>query len=245
MLWTLLTVVGTRRTLALETEEAAEQDLQDLRSSATMEFQLQQQGKIRKRTNFQRYQALVLTNQETTRGASIHEWIQAMLHSDQALQAFIDVLRQNPYPAFFFETKSVTLANVHNQTFEFVLVNAPRLDAFASTHPNPGKFATPFAACTTTPACVFTSLHKGSTLISPQPPADPTTLTHYAHLAAFCRLADPTIVAATWRMALQAYLAHMDERAWYFSTSGLGVAWLHFRVEDTPRYYSYPPFKET
>jgi Family of unknown function (DUF6940) len=29
----------------------------------------------------------------------------------------------------------------------------------------------------------------------------------------------------------------------FFSTAGAGVAWLHVRLDDRPKYYGYPPYR--
>ena len=84
-------------------------------------------------------------------------------------------------------------------------------------------------------------------LIAPRPP--PTkdkSRRYYAHLASFCRQAPDERIAAVWRLAAQEYLDRIFQAAAaspvWFSTSGLGVAWLHLRLDAVPKYYTYLPY---
>lgn len=214
-----------------------------------MEFKLVEEGKTRSGAAFQRYQAFM---QE--KSVSIQEWTQSMLSesessSSSSLSSFLNILQTNcPYKAFFFETRPVTsTAQMATKTFEFVLVDAPDLYEFATTRPNPKAFAEYFSnECTT--ACVFSSLHKDATLIAPKAPPQQgsTDLVPFSHLADFCRKADPDVVTKTWRLAIQTYVQQVErqKRPLWFSTSGLGVSWLHFRVDQRPKYYTYRPFRD-
>ena len=39
-------------------------------------------------------------------------------------------------------------------------------------------------------------------------------------------------------------LARIDYRTLWLSTSGLGVAWLHLRLDHEPKYYQYAPYRD-
>lgn len=219
-----------------------------------MEFKLVEEGSLRSGgAAFQRYQAVV---QDTS--VTIQEWTQSMLstspegESSSSLQAFLTVLRKNPYKAFFFETRPVNSSQMTSKTFEFVLVDAPDLYEFATSRPNPKAFAEHFdndcrKSAATTSACVFSSLGQDATLIAPKPPPEINTdLVPFSHLADFCRKADPALVTATWKLAIQTYVQQVErqKRLLWFSTSGLGVSWLHLRVDQRPKYYTYRPFRD-
>ena len=85
-------------------------------------------------------------------------------------------------------------------------------------------------------------------LIAPSAAAGTTNLDAYAHLANFVRQAPSAQVA----QLLQTVGASMIERleqvdkgtAVYLSTSGLGVYWLHVRLDSRPKYYTFRQYKQ-
>jgi len=117
-------------------------------------------------------------------------------------------------------------------------------------------------------SCAFPSLGKDALLIAPKPFDDAAAATKtgevkeaggevdpsmYAHLTSFLRHAPSRQVVGTLRHAAGEYLRKMDELdakakagagdAVWFSTSGMGIAWLHFRLDSRPKYYTYGPYK--
>lgn len=71
----------------------------------------------------------------------------------------------------------------------------------------------------------------------------------YTHLASFLRGAPSEQVHTLWQrvgMELEARLVAQGARdiPTWTSTSGLGVSWLHVRLDSRPKYYQYRPFKQ-
>jgi hypothetical protein len=69
---------------------------------------------------------------------------------------------------------------------------------------------------------------------------------NYAHLAVFLRTASGAQVDNLWRETGEAalrWLNQMPDKTLWLSTSGLGVAWLHVRLDTRPKYYSYAPYR--
>lgn len=69
----------------------------------------------------------------------------------------------------------------------------------------------------------------------------------YGHLAAFVREGPSQQVAETWKHVAQEYMKQindMNEKPIWLSTSGLGVAWLHFRLDRRPKYYTFKPYRK-
>jgi hypothetical protein len=64
----------------------------------------------------------------------------------------------------------------------------------------------------------------------------------YAHLAVFLRDAPATQVDALWRCVAETALAALHAEPLWVSTAGAGVAWLHVRIERTPKYYAHRPY---
>jgi len=46
------------------------------------------------------------------------------------------------------------------------------------------------------------------------------------------------------RSTARAITARLSDRPLWVSTSGLGVAWLHVRLDARPKYYQYTPYRE-
>lgn len=91
-------------------------------------------------------------------------------------------------------------------------------------------------------------------MIAPTPLQVETVTTAYGHLAAFLRRAPIEQVQSVWKLALTAFLNRLIKASssssssssdpLWFSTSGEGVPWLHFRIDPRPKYYQYQPFKK-
>ena len=169
--------------------------------------------------------------------------------------------QDSPFRGFFFETKGCSSKNVNEKQFEFVIIDAPFLAEFAS-QADPSSFAEHLRSCDSPkngendlPACVFSNLSGKSTLVAPKamissktvdktkPTTSITSQETYGHLANFLRKAPANQIWGTWRMVAQVYLDQLQRpNSVWFSTCGTGVAWLHFRFDDRPKYYSYEPF---
>lgn len=149
---------------------------------------------------------------------------------------FIRLLADAPFPAYFWETPPITRASV-DQLFECVLVDSPGLDGVAA---NRQAFAEYFAAAQAGETVVsFPSLGKDACLIVPCPGGSAEAC---AHLASFSRDAPESQQHALWHRVGTTALHRLSERPLWISTSGLGIYWLHVRLDSRPKYYTYPPY---
>ena len=73
-------------------------------------------------------------------------------------------------------------------------------------------------------------------------PAPLDANTDYSHLAAFVRGAPVSQQRAFWQAVGEAVRGSLSERVLWLSTSGLGVYWLHVRLDSRPKYYTYQPY---
>eukprot|EP00521_Asterionellopsis_glacialis_P008768 CAMPEP_0195283454 /NCGR_PEP_ID=MMETSP0707-20130614/1995_1 /TAXON_ID=33640 /ORGANISM="Asterionellopsis glacialis, Strain CCMP134" /LENGTH=188 /DNA_ID=CAMNT_0040342625 /DNA_START=457 /DNA_END=1023 /DNA_ORIENTATION=+ len=162
-------------------------------------------------------------------------------------------IRQCPYRAVFFETKGVNASNAHRKQFEFVLVDAPSLFKFAETRPNPSAFAEhlPQVSSSSSPdddaGAVFSNLGGDATLVAPRNVMGSQHDVTYSHLAAFLRGAPAHQSNDLWRMVATEYhklilQSNSKKTSIWLSTCGLGIAWLHVRLDSVPKYYTYKPF---
>ena len=153
-------------------------------------------------------------------------------------ELYIRQLADAPHPAYFWE-----MPPIHRHTiaraYEFVII---RSDALARMTTDTEAFAAKFGG-TTNSVAAFRNLGGDALLVAPRMIGDERI---YPHLAAFVRGAPEA-----QRHDLFVLLAHAidDElqrtaaRIW-ISTSGLGVAWLHVRLDSFPKYYQYRPYAE-
>lgn len=140
-----------------------------------------------------------------------------------------------PFAALLWETPPVSRGTV-DRPFECVLVDAP---ALASVRPEPEVFANAFAGARDE-AIVFPNLSGDALLVAPTPNSARDA---GAHLATFLRHASANRRQALVEAIARAALAALDDEPLWISTSGLGVAWLHVRLDRRPKYYTYAPYR--
>jgi hypothetical protein len=153
-------------------------------------------------------------------------------HSDFATW-YTCQLKRSRFASYFWEHPPLTRTTIDSNA-EFVLVNAPMLD---NLHPNPAPFRPYFAAGE---VVTFRNLGGDAILIAPSP-ADASQ--GYAHLSAFLHRAPDSQVHVLWHDVGQAICKSLTDKPIWLSTSGLGVAWLHIRLDSTPKYYQHQPYK--
>ncbi len=157
-------------------------------------------------------------------------------HDAAFREFFTGLLAKTPLPAYFWETPAVNLANLQ-QPFECVLVNSVQMAGVSS---NPTAFAKYFAAPHTDESVVsFLNTGSDARLIAPCPLA---SMDVYASIATFSRRAPKAQQHALWQTAGALLEQALQQQTVWLSTSGLGVAWLHLRLDGRPKYYNYAPY---
>ena len=123
--------------------------------------------------------------------------------------------------------------------FEWILAASPALEGLPAD-------PAPFAAHLRPGAAVvrFDNLGGDARLVAPCAGAG-DALGTYAHLAAFLRGAPPEQVDALWAAVGEELAARRarSEAPFWVSTSGLGVAWLHVRIDERPKYITHAPYR--
>jgi hypothetical protein len=149
----------------------------------------------------------------------------------------IGALAEAPFAAYFWELPPVTRSRA-TRPFEFVFTESPvlvRIPADASSFEDHFRRVPAGAR-----VAVFPSLGGDATLVVPCPRAPRTV---YPHLAAFARNAPAAQQHAFWRRVGDEVATRLDDRPLWLSTSGLGVPWLHVRLDSRPKYYSFAPYR--
>lgn len=147
--------------------------------------------------------------------------------------SFTNVLAAAPFEAFRWETPGVTTSDLQS-AFEFALTDSPEL----LTGPDPSPFLEHFTHAG--PVVSFRNLGGDAELLVPCPLAPESA---YTHLAVFVRDAPDAQRHALWREASLAMTRRLGARPVWLSTAGGGVAWLHVRLDDRPKYYVHQPYR--
>lgn len=141
-----------------------------------------------------------------------------------------------PWPAFFWEMPPIRREGT-NTPYECMLI---RSDALARMAPDTDAFESQFEKADSD-VSIFPNLGGDAVLVAPKIIGPPQ---NFAHLAAFVRSAPQAQQQALVRAlgdAIDDVLKKYDGRIW-ISTSGLGVAWLHVRLDTYPKYYQHRPY---
>jgi hypothetical protein len=157
---------------------------------------------------------------------------------DEAFRSFfVSLLVNASFPAFRWETPPITTSTAARE-FEFVLLDAPGL----ARAPDSQAFAKQFrSAKSDRLAIAFPNLGSDAVLVVPCPSGPAAA---YVHLAAFVRQAPEAQVHDLWRVVGEAMEARLGTDPIWLSTAGMGVSWLHVRLDSRPKYYGFAPYRE-
>lgn len=147
------------------------------------------------------------------------------------------ILADAAFEAFFWELPPMTSQNLQ-QDFEFVLVNSTSLPRIRA---NKQAFQEHFDQYPNEQIISFPNISGDAQLIVPTPQS---ALQNYAHLANVVRYAPVNQLDELWQRIGEEYEKRLqpDAPKW-LSTAGLGVSWLHIRIDSRPKYYRYRPYK--
>lgn len=147
----------------------------------------------------------------------------------------IGQLAASPYSAFRWEVPPLTAATV-NRPFEYVIVDSPGL----ARNPDAEAFAQHFSDMEEECVVDFPNLGGDAIMVVPCPRGP---LSAYGHLGAFIREAPERQKHALWQLVGKAMERRLSSKPVWLSTAGAGVSWLHVRLDDHPKYYSYEPYR--
>lgn len=167
---------------------------------------------------------------------SFRQTIDLWQTSEEFRKFFTAAIAESSFDAFFWETPPVTTGTA-DRPFEFVLVASASLSRLT---PDPSPFQTHFSSRRSDPVLTFPNLGGDAVLVVPAPLADEQC---YTHLARFLRGAPWTQVDAFWRCVGYAMHGRMSGAPTWLSTAGMGVSWLHLRLDSRPKYYRHEPYK--
>ena len=162
-------------------------------------------------------------------------FIDLLKHNEAFRELYTRTLESAPYEAFLWENPAMSLHNLDHD-YEFVLLNSKRL---ATKKPNVKTYSQYFEKGKQ--VAIFPNLSKKSYLIAPTPFASDYAC--YTHLANFVRDAPPEQIDIFWKTVGNEFHERLNEQNLWLSTHGLGVSWLHVRLDSNPKYYRHQPYK--
>lgn len=168
-----------------------------------------------------------------------------LLQSDGRLRALMTkLLQDSPFEAFFWETRPLTGSTAASTPFEFMIVKSPTLARVAANGRPFQDFIGPKKG--TEAVEVFANLSGDALLVVPAQ-SNAVAASSYAHIANFVRSAPEEQVDLLWTQVSRALEQRIAERGMeaplWVSTSGLGVYWLHVRIDNRPKYYQHDPYR--
>jgi hypothetical protein len=119
------------------------------------------------------------------------------------------------------------------------LIQGSSLYCSTVRRPDPEPFSSHFERDRNGEIVSFRSLGGDAILLAPRPSGSPEAC---VHLAAFVRQASQSQIESLWRETGRTMRENLSERKLWLSTSGLGVSWLHIRLDSYPKYYQYRPY---
>jgi|GEM_PF-337323 hypothetical protein len=150
---------------------------------------------------------------------------------------FLSTLRDSSFSAYRWETPVVT-KSLLDRRFEFVLINSPGLSrpVDARAFDNQFREAGPSATVLS-----FPNLSGDAMMVVPCPVVDESI---YGHLASFSRKAPEIQNDDFWQQVGDAMAMRIGSRPIWLNTAGMGVSWLHVRLDSRPKYYHHAPYRE-
>jgi len=165
---------------------------------------------------------------------SFKQVIQCWETDNDFIDFFNEILAASEFSAFFWEMPPLTSSKL-KLPFEFVLVKSKLL---ANIPADVNAFRYYFS--TEEPIVSFPNIGGDAQLVIPVPISAEN---NYAHLAGFLRNVPLEQKRALWRMVAQEYQKKIRQKTVWLSTAGLGVSWLHVRIDDRPKYYRYKAYR--
>ena len=171
-------------------------------------------------------------------GASLtfREYFSLLENNPDFADWYSNILASSKYSACFWEHPPLTEHTIKSPA-EFVLVDSP---ALATVEADPLPFRQQFVNQPDQTVITFRNLGGDALLVTPRPIHMDDD---YPHLAAFVRHAPRQQIQALWRSTASAVLEQVCDVPFWLSTAGLGVYWLHIRLDSRPKYYSYAPYR--
>lgn len=165
---------------------------------------------------------------------SVGTFLKRLRDSKPFREFYTCILADSGFDAFFWENKPFT-ANTLSDPYECNLVQSTYL---ANQRPDKKTFREYFDD--KKEIVYFSNLGNDAQLIVPVPKSQTDDFTH---IGRFLREAGKNQIDSFWKMVANETLKRISDNPVWLSTSGLGVYWLHVRIDTYPKYYQTEEYK--
>ena len=162
----------------------------------------------------------------------------SLLQTDARFRSFLtELLAKSKYSSFRWETLSVSVSTA-SRPFEFVLIDYPSFESRKTDYKTYRSYFTTEEA--NNGVVTFNNIGGDAVLIVSSPRTDYDA---YGHFASFLRHAPESQTHSLWLTIGRVVAEQMADEPLWLSTAGGGVACLHVRVDSTPKYYGFVPYR--
>ncbi|MCU7944928.1 MAG: toll/interleukin-1 receptor domain-containing protein [Candidatus Thiodiazotropha sp. (ex Cardiolucina cf. quadrata)] len=161
-----------------------------------------------------------------------------LMASREDFQRFLSrLLRESGLSSFLFEMPPLSASNM-DWPVEFVLLPIPLMTGSPDRDVYAEYFSWPEAVARGVVS--FPNLGKDALLVVPVPAHDSSD---YKDLRSFLSNAPLEQQDALWSELGSQVLGNVSDRIIWVSVAGGGIPWLHFRLDNEPKYYRYAPYR--
>lgn len=171
------------------------------------------------------------------RGMSFRETFELMATQTDFQRFLSRLLRESGFSSYILEMSPFRELDL-DSLFEFVLLPIP----LASGEPDRKVYEEYFSwpKAKSRGVVSFPNLGRNALLVVPAPAHESSD---YKDLGSFMATAPAEQQDALWGELGVQILKHVSERAIWVSVAGGGIPWLHFRIDEIPKYYRYAPYR--
>lgn len=166
---------------------------------------------------------------------SNRKFLQLLSDSKMFRTFYNQFLADSDFEAFFWENKPISDQTLDGE-YECNIINTNFL---AGRSPDSQTFSDYFNESEN--IVTFPNLAKDAELIVPCPKKENSS---YTHIGNFVRKAGENQIDDLWKVTGSETLRSIDSKPRWLSTSGLGVFWLHIRIDTIPKYYQTTEYKK-
>jgi len=171
------------------------------------------------------------------------DFLDSVQKKGNVLKEFIDILKKSEFQTYFFETPKVSRDTLKKTTFEFVLARAQALESVTAEE---STFQEYFGVCDMERKVTsFENLGRDAMMVVPCPAYPDRQI--YSSIAPFMREGPMDQVEEFWKTSarvMKEQVKKNNKNPTWMSTSGLGVYWLHLRLDSRPKYYTFRPYTQ-
>ena len=163
------------------------------------------------------------------------EVIDNWINNNEFREFYNNILVENEYKGYHWENIPITKTD-QGEDYEFVLIKNERLEQL---NPEKETFKEYFNG--KDKIVCFPNIRGDAMLIVPTPMSEAK---NYTHIGRFVRNGPEDQIDELWKVMGEAYKESIGEERKWLSTAGLGVYWLHIRIDTKPKYYRYGPYRK-